>query len=343
MTTLRVDLCRLALSILWGATTWPRLSFGRAVRYNGCGGPVTSWGREYLMDLSQFTHLQWVIGLSAALFVGISKTGVPGIGILVVPLLAYGFGGRLSAGVMLPMLIVGDIFAVSWYRRHAQWDKLVYLLPWVVVGMGFGTWALLAIGKSRAADPTNLMIGILVLVMLALHLLKNRLGERFQPTSPIGVAGTGMAAGFSTTVSNAAGPVMQMYMAAHKLSKEVFMGTIAWYFLIINVSKFPIYVILTRIEPQKPIVTSESLMFNLAVCPAIILGVFIGKWMLPRMSQKKFESTVIVLAALGALNLIFGGTLVKQLERKPAIHRQHSGGSHTAVLDERYRLPGHGS
>ena len=141
--------------------------------------------------------------------------------------------------------------------------------------------------------------------MLVLHLLRNKLGEQFRPTSPIGVAGTGVAAGFSTTISNAAGPVMQMYMAAHKLSKEAFMGTIAWYFFIINLSKFPVYVILTKIQPQKPIVSLDSLTFNLAVAPAIIVGVFIGKWMLPRISQKSFEGIVILLAALGAVKLIW--------------------------------------
>lgn len=139
--------------------------------------------------------------------------------------------------------------------------------------------------------------------MLA-HLLRSKLGEKLQPTSPAGVAATGVIAGFSTTVSNAAGPVMQMYMAAHKLSKQAFMGTIAWYFFIVNLSKFPIYWILTMWMPQKPIVTAESLMFNLEIAPAIVLGVFIGKWLLPRISQKSFEMTVIVLATIGGLKLM---------------------------------------
>jgi len=255
------------------------------------------------MDVSGF---QWAVGLSAALLVGISKTGVPGVGIVVVPMLACAFGGRLSAGVMLPMLIVGDVFAVAWYRRHAQWDKLVGLLPWVVVGMAFGTGALVITGRHSAGlkDPTGTVIGVLVIAMVTVHLLRSRLGERFQPTSPTGVAGTGVAAGFSTTVSNAAGPVMQMYLAAHKLPKEAFMGTIAWYFFVINLSKFPIYVVLSRMMPHEPIVTTHSLLLNLAVAPAIVVGVFIGKWLLPRIPQKSFESIVIALAALGALNLI---------------------------------------
>ncbi len=254
------------------------------------------------MDLTPY---QWIIGLSAALFVGVSKTGIPGVGILVVPLLGVGFGSRLGAGIMLPMLIVGDMFAVGWYKQHAQWNKLVGLLPWVYAGVALGTVALVLTGASKSLkDPTDLVVGILVIVMVAAHLLRSRLGEKLQPTSPAGVAGTGIAAGFSTTVSNAAGPVMQMYMAAHKLSKEAFMGTIAWYFFIVNLSKFPIYWILTTMMPQKPIVTAESLLFNLQIAPAIIVGVFIGKWVLPRISQKSFELTVIVLATAGALKLM---------------------------------------
>jgi hypothetical protein len=172
--------------------------------------------------------------------------------------------------------------------------------------MGAGTVVLWITGGAKSSkDYTDLVIGCLVLAMVAVHLLRNRLGERFTPTSPTGVAGTGIAAGFSTTVSNAAGPVMQMYLAAHKLPKEQFMGTIAWYFFIINLSKFPIYVAMSRIFPAKPLVTMSSLSFNLAVFPAILVGVFIGKWLLPRIPEKTFESVVILLAAAGAIKLVW--------------------------------------
>ncbi|MHB1001057.1 MAG: sulfite exporter TauE/SafE family protein [Armatimonadota bacterium] len=248
---------------------------------------------------------QWLLGAAAALLVGISKTGIPGAGILVVPLLAVTFGGRPSIGIMLPMLIFADCFAVAWYRRHAQWDKLIGLLPWVVIGLAAGGFALWATGKAGTGkDYLNIVIGSLVLIMLALYFLQGKLGDQLTPTSKIGMASTGISAGFATMVSNAAGPVMQIYMAAHKMPKEQFMGTIAWYFFIINLSKLPVYAALSINNPQKPIITWESLKFNLMITPIILVGVFIGKWLLPRIPQKAFDLVVLILAGASAVLLI---------------------------------------
>ena len=254
-----------------------------------------------------FEPMQWTLGAAAALLVGVSKTGMPGAGILVVPLLAAAFGGMPSVGVMLPMLIMADCFAVGWYKRHAQWDKLVGLLPWVVVGLSAGTYALWRVGESKShKDVMGVIIGVMVLIMLAVHLLQDRLDERLTPRSKTGVAGTGIAAGFTTMVSNAAGPVMQIYMAAHRLPKKEFIGTLAWYFFIINISKVPVYALLSRVNPDKPIMTAHSLLFDLLISPVIVLGAFIGKWMLPRISQKSFDSIVLILAAVSAVKLIIG-------------------------------------
>lgn len=250
---------------------------------------------------------QWVLGGAAALFVGISKTGVPGMGILVVPLLAAVFGGRPSVGIMLPMLVVGDVFAVLWYRRHAEWDKLIKLAPWVAVGIGAGAVALQVLGHVKQdKDILNPVIGGLVLAMLIVYVLQGQLGQRLTPKSGVGMAGTGVTAGFATTVSNAAGPVMQIYLAAHKMPKEQFMGTLAWYFFIINLCKVPIYAAISAANPENPMMTRHSLLFNLEVVPIIIIGVFVGKWLLPRISQRLFNDVVLVLAGVAAVKLIVG-------------------------------------
>ncbi|GBC97266.1 hypothetical protein HRbin16_03087 [bacterium HR16] len=248
---------------------------------------------------------QLLLGAIAAFLIGVSKTGVPGIGILVVPLLATAFGGRASVGTMLPMLIVGDIFAVRWYRQHTQWKRLVELIPWVAVGMALGALVLWHLGKAKGGkDLLEPLIGTLVLVMLAVHLLRRRWGDRLTPHSPVTVASTGTAAGFATTVSNAAGPIMGIYMTSLGLPKEQFMGTSAWYYFAVNLSKLPLFVALSLINPARPIVTAHSLLFNVAVIPVIVAGVYLGRWLLPRIPQKLFDSAVLVLAAVAAVKLI---------------------------------------
>ncbi len=107
-----------------------------------------------------FTPLQWSLCFIAAVLVGMTKTGIPGLGILVVLFLAWAFGGWTSIGIMLPMLVFADIFAVLWYKRHAQWGILVRLIPWVLVGMIGGTIALRYFGQSDATKAlVNPVIG----------------------------------------------------------------------------------------------------------------------------------------------------------------------------------------
>lgn len=254
-----------------------------------------------------FEPWQWGFLASAAMLVGLSKTGVPGIGILVVPMLAAVFGGRASIGILLPMLILADLFAVAWYHSHAQWDKLISLVPWVVIGMALGTATLWLVGEvASGKDALNPIIGGIVLLLLGLYLAQQRLGERITPTSVIGISSTGAFAGFATTVSNAAGPIMSIYMAAHKLPKEQFMGTVAWYFLIFNIVKLPIYALLTVMNPHKPILSVASLSVVLIASPLIVAGALAGKWLLPHIPQRTFTSVVLTLAAGSAIKLIAG-------------------------------------
>lgn len=251
------------------------------------------------------TTLDWLLGVVAALLVGFSKTGVPGVGILVVPLMASIFGGRLSVGAVLPMLSFADCFAVARYRAHTRWDKLLELVPWVLIGMVCGAGFLVYLGeKSGTKDVLGVIIGYLVLGMLALTLARRKWGDRLTPHSRAGVVSTGAAAGFSTTVSNAAGPIMTIYLTGMGLGKDQFMGTTALYFFIFNLVKVPIFVLLTTLQPGQPILTRQTLIFDLAVAPAIAAGALSGSWLLPRIPQKLFDSVVLVLAALAAVKLI---------------------------------------
>ncbi len=252
------------------------------------------------------TTVQWFFGVFAAVLLGFSKTGLPGAGILVAPLIAVIFRGRLAAGAMLPMLILGDIFAVLYYRRHAQWDKLLKLIPWVLTGFVAGTILFLKTPPKAPhhKDIMDVIIGTIVLIMLALHLIRQKFGDRLTPHSTATIAGTGGAAGFTTMVANAAGPVMTIYLQAMDMSKEEFMGTSAWFFFMVNVTKLPLYIGLSYALPHSPMMTSVSLRFDLIMFPIVGVGILFGKWLLPIIPQKAFNSAVLILAGITALNLV---------------------------------------
>ena len=251
------------------------------------------------------TPEQWIIGIIVALIVGVSKTGIPGAGILIVPLMAAVFGGRLSVGATLPLLIFGDIFAVLWYRHHARWDNLRALIPWVSIGMLVGAALLWYTGTyGSRVDWLNVIIGVIVLLMMVVSLARRRWGDRLVPPSLAGLSSTGALAGFSTMVSNAGGPIMSIYLTGAGLAKNEFMGTTAWYFFIFNLAKLPVYMLLSLVLPANPMVNSTTLVFDLVLLPVIILGAFAGRWLLPRIQQSLFDNVVLVLAGAAALKLI---------------------------------------
>lgn len=244
-------------------------------------------------------NLQWLALAVSAALIGIAKTGLPGAGILAVPLAAMAVSARDSVGLILPMLIFADLFAVGWYRRHAQWSHLVRLLPWTLGGLlvGFG---LLNVLDDRLLSP---VIGGLVLTMLALRLrdFRAKLPETTPaaPPHPAFAPFMGAAAGTTTMLANAAGPVMILYLLAMRLPKHQFIGTSAWFFFVVNWIKVPFFA-------QQKLITTASLQTNLMLLPAVAVGAVVGILILNHIPQKLFNSVAMILAAASAIKLILG-------------------------------------
>lgn len=242
-------------------------------------------------SLADLAWWQWALGITCAFLTGVAKTGVPGLGVLIVPLMVLTVGdARLSAGWLLPILCTADLFAVYYWRRHAAAGKLFILAPWVLVGLAFGA---LALGL-----PENIlrpMVGAIVLVMLALYLWRKRQGAGGAPP-PAHPVPYGIAAGFSTTVANAAGPVMSLYLLSKRLPKEEFVATGAWFFFCINLTKVPVYV-------YHGLFSRTSLSFNAAMIPVVMCGALAGRWLFDRIPQQTFDRLVMALTLVSALLL----------------------------------------
>ncbi len=239
----------------------------------------------------------WAWGLAAicAFMVGLSKTGVPGIGILGVVTLAFAIPAKQSVGLMLIMLVIGDVVAVSWYRRHAVWAHLVRLLPPAFVGLIIGFLLMGQIDDEQLAWT----LGWIVIGLLALNRVRDRaLGEKFvMPNRWYFAWPIGAAAGITTMLSNAAGPIIFLYFLAMKLDKHEFIGTGAWYFFILNSLKIPFMASLG-------LITLDSLKVNVVMLPAILLGAAAGLVAFRRIPQKAFGVAIEILTLAAALKLL---------------------------------------
>lgn len=248
-----------------------------------------------------------LIGLTAAFIIGLSKTGLPGGALIAVPMLAMVFDGRLIAGGTLPILLAADAFAVSWYREQARWDVIRGFAPWLASGFALGIVFFVVVGD--APDTIARTVGIVVLAIVGLQVWRTwraRSGTAASLGRP-GTASTaahGVAAGFTTFVANAAGPVVNSHLLRLGLLKGELIGTSAWMYLAINLSKIPFYLALGAWTSGGPFFTWESLAFNVVVLPGVFAGAFAGRWLFHRLPQAVFVGVVLALSALGALRLV---------------------------------------
>ena len=249
------------------------------------------------MDILNLNSLQWIALVACAILIGVAKTGLPGAGILAVPLAAMAVPARESVGLVLPMLIFADLFAVAWYRHHAQWKHLLRLMPWTAGGLLIG-FALLNVLSNTYLKP---VIGAIVLVMLTLR-FRTMLGKTEpddKPHHPAFAPVMGTAAGATTMLANAAGPVMTHYLLAMKMPKHHFIGTSAWFFFAVNWIKVPFYA-------NQQLITAVSLKTDLLLCPVVAVGAILGILLLKRIPQKLFNTIALLLAGASALKLLFG-------------------------------------
>lgn len=237
----------------------------------------------------------WLWGVVGAILIGLTKTGIPGLGILVAALFANLMPAKQASGFVLPMLILGDLVAVASYWRHADWRQLLRLMPWTALGVALGWFAMSRIDDSQARR----LVGVIVCIMTTIHVWRRIRGQGtgdaehgvwFAPTM-------GVLAGITTLIANAAGPLMTLYLLAMRFNKMEFIGTNAVFFFLLNVFKVPFMCELGLID-------FASVKANLLLAVFVWGGAFAGRHILARMPQRLFENVALVLAVAAGVKLL---------------------------------------
>lgn len=245
------------------------------------------------LSSNDLSLVQWGIVLLCAMVIGMSKTGLSGFGLMVVPILASVFGGRPSVGLLLPILIFADVFAVSYYNRHAEWKHILRLLPWAIAGILVGAW----IGKIMSDDLFSRILAGLVIFGIGLMLWQDIRKKIEIPDYWWFSMILGFLGGFSSMIGNAAGPVMALYLLSMRLPKNQYIGTAAWFFFIINLTKVPFHVVLWKT------ITWPSLFFDILMIPAIAAGAFLGIWLVRFFPERAYRIFIIATTLLAAIAL----------------------------------------
>ena len=249
-----------------------------------------------IINAMDLTNAHWYLAMLCGALIGMAKTGLNALGLFVVVIMASLFGGKASAGITLPLLCVADVIAVFYYRRHADLELVVRLMPWVLAGITAG----LFFGNLISDQAFKITIGVIVLFCIGLMIWLNSRHQNSELSQyrwlavPAGIIG-----GFSTMMGNAAGPIITVYLLSMNLQKNQLIGTGAWFFMIINLIKLPLHFFFWQT------ISAQTLIFNAILVPAIIFGGFTGIFLVKKIPNNAYTIFIMVSTVISAAWLIF--------------------------------------
>jgi uncharacterized membrane protein YfcA len=241
-----------------------------------------------------FSTVQLIAFCFVAILIGMSKTGVHGAGMIAVPLLAAVFGGQLSTGVILPMLCIADVMGVWYYHRHTSWHHLRKLFPWAVIGTIIGTY----VGGIIDDESFKILMAIIIVGSVIIMVWLERSDQKNIPDHPFFSATTGVLGGFTSMVGNLAGSVMAVYFLSIRFPKNEFIGTSAWFFMVMNWFKVPFHVFAWKT------ININTFLLDLSMLPLIAVGAFLGVLIVKNLQEKAYRWFIIGMTLIAAVMMI---------------------------------------
>ncbi len=238
--------------------------------------------------------LSLFLSIAASFILGMSKSGLKGMGIVIVTLMALVHGAKASTGILLPLLIFADILAVSYYNRHAQWKYLLKFLPWMITGVVLGA----LVGKALPEAIFKRGMSIIILVSVIIMIAWERYDTNRIPDKLWFLSSMGLSAGFTTMIGNLAGAFSNIFFLATRIPKNEFIGTAAWLYFIVNLFKLPFHIISWKT------VNMNSLIIDLKLIPAIMVGFLVGVKIVKKFENNQYRKFILIMTAIGAIVML---------------------------------------
>ncbi|WP_299931585.1 sulfite exporter TauE/SafE family protein [uncultured Pelagimonas sp.] len=238
----------------------------------------------------------WIVAGLAAFLMGLSKGGVPMIAMLSVPLMSLFMDPAQAAGLLLPIYIVADLYAIYLFRKAFSVRNLKILLPASVVGIVIGFTSV----SYVSGDAVKLLVALIGLFYLAKS-LRGRLSKQDIPAKPADIPRGvfwGTLAGLTSYISHAGGPPYQAYVLPQRLDKMVYLGTTTILFTAINLMKVPPFILAGQI-------TWDSSVQALWLAPFALAGAGSGAFVSRLLPEKIFFLIIEIALAVVSLKLLY--------------------------------------
>lgn len=238
----------------------------------------------------------WGLTAFCAFLVGLSKSGLKGTAMIAIPLLAYGYGGKASVGVLLPFLIMGDIMALAFYHKSGKMKHIIRLFPWAIGGILLAV----VVGNQISDQQFTNIIAIAILVCWVLIVWNDRRkGKKDLSHHPVFRSSLGISGGFATMMGNAAGPIFNLYLLSMRLPKESYIGTGAWFYVILNVFKVPFHVVSWHT------ISWRTIQLNIVLFPILMIGAFLGRYLVRFIPEREYRIFIFAVILISAIMLLF--------------------------------------
>ena len=239
--------------------------------------------------------LNFSLAAFCAFLLGVSKSGIKGIASLIVTGLALVYGAKNSTGILMPLLLVGDVFAITYYKRHVQKEYIIKMLPWMVIGV------LIGVVGGQYITESLFKYGMAIIILFSVGLMyywENKKDKTIHSHWTF-ASSMGLLAGFTTMIGNLAGAFSNIYFLAMRLPKNNFIGTAAWLFFIINAFKVPFHIWTWET------MNSTSLQISLQLVPFVIIGLVAGVFLVKKIENDSYRKLILLFTAIGGVAILF--------------------------------------
>jgi len=250
----------------------------------------------------------WVLVGIGIIIQGIGKSGFAGVNVLTIPLMVLVMPVEKVVACLLPLLVLLDLNAIYHHRYNKSWKHIKAICIPAVFGILLGAsfwWWVGQEGIEGYSVNLKRFIGIIAIVFAIYIIARERALHwvgKLKP-GPITAVFAGVLSGFTSTLAHAAGPIVSLYVFAQGMGKSMFVGTVAWIFTFINISKLPFFV-------GTGLIDREILLFDLWLIWLVPIGSYLGKWMHDRISEAFFNRIIMIMVLFAGIQLVVNVNLL---------------------------------